>query len=289
MRHLQKIPSSSLWKNAFHRLSQNRATLVSLAFLSLIFLLAILMPFIVSHDYSEIYWDSILIPPNWEQKFYFGTDCNGRDLFSRTLIGARISLMVAFVASGVSLFLGLAYGAVSGYIGGRVDTLMMRFVDILYTIPFMFFVIVLMVFFGRHIFLIFVAIGAVEWLDMARIVRGQTLSLKKREFIEAAVAAGASSSRVIRYHIVPNLLGTVIIYLTLTIPRVILIESFLSFLGLGVQEPLTSWGSLISEGTTQMETAPWMLIFPSIFLSVTLVSLNFIGDGLRDALDPKDR
>jgi oligopeptide transport system permease protein len=286
---MKVFSSSHLWKNAWSRLFQNQAALWSGVVLCFIISLAIFMPLLVSHNYAEIYWDSILIPPNWEKKFYFGTDFNGRDLFSRTLIGARISLIVAFVASSVSLAIGLAYGTLSGYLGGRIDGIMMRFVDILYTIPFMFFVIVLTVFFGRHIFLIFIAIGAVEWLDMARVVRGQTLSLKRKEFVEAAIASGASSRRIISHHIIPNLLGTVIIYLTLTIPRVILIESFLSFLGLGIQEPLTSWGALISEGATQMETAPWALIFPSLFLSATLISLNFMGDGIRDALDPKDR
>jgi oligopeptide transport system permease protein len=197
--------------------------------------------------------------------------------------------MVGILATSVSLLIGVTYGATAGFIGGRVDSAMMRFVDILYSLPFMFFVILLMVFFGRNIFLIFVALGAVEWLTMARIVRGQTLSVKKKEFIEAAHATGVSTRKIITRHIIPNVLGPVIVYMTLTIPQVILTESFLSFLGLGVQEPLTSWGVLISEGAKQMESAPYLLIFPAFFLAVTLFCFNFIGDGLRDALDPKDR
>jgi len=185
------------------------------------------------------------------------------------------------------LLIGVLYGATAGYLGGRTDAFMMRFVDVLYALPFMFFVILLMVYFGRSIFLIFVAIGAVEWLTMARIVRGQALSLKGRGFVEAAQVSGVSHFGIIRRHIVPNTLGSVIVYATLTVPQVILFESFLSFLGLGVQEPLTSWGVLIAEGAAQMETAPWMLLFPAGFLAVTLFCLNFLGDGLRDALDPK--
>jgi oligopeptide transport system permease protein len=205
------------------------------------------------------------------------------------LFGGRISLMVGLIATFVSLVIGVLYGATSGYFGGQVDNLMMRFVDVMYSLPFMFFVILLMVVFGRNIVLIFVALGAVEWLDMARIVRGQTLSLKRREFIEAAHACGVGTFSVIARHIVPNTLGPVIVYMTLTVPKVILIESFLSFLGLGVQEPMTSWGVLIKEGADQMESSPWMLLFPAGFLATTLFCMNFIGDGLRDALDPKDR
>jgi oligopeptide transport system permease protein len=197
--------------------------------------------------------------------------------------------MVGILATAVSLLIGVTWGAVAGYFGGRIDNLMMRFVDIMYSLPFMFFVILLMVVFGRHIFLIFVAIGAVEWLTMARIVRGQTLAVKGKEFIEAARAAGVKNRGIITRHVIPNVLGPVIVYVTLTVPHVILIESFLSFLGLGVQEPLTSWGVLIAEGAAQMESAPWLLIFPATFLAITLFCFNFIGDGLRDALDPKDR
>jgi oligopeptide transport system permease protein len=219
----------------------------------------------------------------------FGMDDAGRDLFIRVLYGARVSLSVGLVATLVSLFIGVGYGAIAGFVGGRLDEVMMRFVDILYSLPYIFLVIILMVVFGQNFFLLFVAIGAVEWLTMARIVRGQTLSVKQKEFIEAARAAGVGTFATIRRHVVPNVLGPVVVYVTLTIPTVILAESFLSFLGLGVQEPLTSWGVLISEGAQYMESAPWILIFPALFMAITLFCFNFIGDGLRDALDPKDR
>jgi len=220
---------------------------------------------------------------------WFGTDAVGRDILARTLEGGRISLLVGLVATLVSLVIGISYGAVAGYYGGTTDRLMMRMVDIIYALPFMFFVILLMVIFGRHIILIFLAIGAVNWLDMARIVRGQTLSLKNTEFVEAALACGVSDWSIIGRHIVPNLLGVVMVYVTLTIPQVILVESFLSFLGLGVQEPMSSWGALVNDGAQDMESAPWTLILPSSFLAVTLYCFNYIGDGMRDALDPKDR
>jgi oligopeptide transport system permease protein len=228
-------------------------------------------------------------PPSIFNGHLLGTDSLGRDLFARVLQGGRISLLIGVASTAVSLVIGVSYGTIAGYVGGRIDAVMMRIVDILYAMPFLFFVILLMVFFGRHILLIFIAIGAVNWLDMARIVRGQTLSLKRMTFVEAAQLAGASGTRIIRRHIVPNLLGVTAVYATLTIPQVILAESFLSFLGLGVQPPATSWGGLISEGTHEMETAPWLLIFPAGMLAITLFCLNFIGDGLRDALDPKDR
>lgn len=260
-----------------------------MAIITTIAMLSILAPLLSPHPIDEIYWDRIQAPPDFDNAHWFGTDGNGRDLFIRTLYGGRISLMVGILASLVALAIGVTYGAIAGYNGGRVDDFMMRVVDVIYALPFTFFVIILMVVFGRQIFLIFVAIGAVEWLTMARIVRGQTLSIKNREFVEAARAAGVSNAAIIRRHIVPNLLGPVIVYMTLTIPQVILLESLLSFLGLGVQEPLTSWGVLISEGAETMESAPWMLIFPAIFLALTLFCFNFIGDGLRDALDPKDR
>ena len=221
--------------------------------------------------------------------FLFGTDANGRDLLTRTLIAGRISLTIGLLATLVALFIGVTYGAVSGYLGGRVDTMMMRVVDILYSLPFIFFVILLVVFFGRNFVLMFIAVGAIEWLDMARIVRGQTLSIKRQEYVQAAEALGVGSRGILRRHVVPNTLGPVVIYMTLMVPKVILLESFLSFLGLGVQEPMTSWGVLISEGARNIQGATWMLIFPSLFLMATLFALNFIGDGLRDALDPKDR
>ena len=221
--------------------------------------------------------------------FLFGTDQNGRDLVARVMLGGQISLAVGLLASLVSLGIGVLYGATSGYLGGRVDNVMMRFVEILYSLPFVFLVVVLVVFFGRSFILIFLVIGAVEWLDMARIVRGQTLALKRREFVAAAQALGLSDWQIIRRHVVPNTIGPVVVFVTVVVPKVILLESFLSFLGLGVQAPLTSWGALISEGANNIQSAPWLLIFPSIFFVLTLFSLNFVGDGLRDALDPRDR
>jgi oligopeptide transport system permease protein len=284
-----EVQGRSLWQDARRRLLRNKAAVVSMVVLGVIAGLALCAPWLSPHAYDEIYWERILAPPDFEHAHWFGTDGNGRDLFVRTLYGARVSLMVGILATAVSLVIGVTWGSIAGYFGGRIDNLMMRFVDIMYSLPFMFFVILLMVVFGRHIFLIFVAIGAVEWLTMARIVRGQTLSVKGKEFIEAARAAGVRNRRIITRHIIPNVLGPVIVYVTLTVPQVILIESFLSFLGLGVQEPLTSWGVLIAEGAAQMESAPWLLIFPATSLAITLFCFNFIGDGLRDALDPKDR
>lgn len=221
--------------------------------------------------------------------FFFGTDSNGRDLLVRVMLGGQISIAVGILASLVSLGIGVFYGATAGYIGGRVDNVMMRFVEILYSLPFVFLVVVLVVFFGRSFILIFLVIGAVEWLDMARIVRGQTLALKRREFVGAAQALGLSDWQIIRRHIIPNTIGPVVVFVTVVVPKVILLESFLSFLGLGVQAPLTSWGALISEGANNMQSAPWLLVFPAVFFVLTLFSLNFVGDGLRDALDPKDR
>ncbi len=223
------------------------------------------------------------------QLFLMGTDRSGRDLMTRIMVGGRISLLVGLLATFVSLVIGVAYGAIAGFAGGRVDNLMMRFVDVLYSLPFVFFVILLVVYFGRDFVLIFVAIGAVEWLDMARIVRGQTLALKRREFVQAAEALGVGTGGILRRHIVPNLLGPVVVFVTLMVPKIILLESFLSFLGLGVQAPLTSWGVLISEGAANIQSAPYLIIFLSIFVVAPLFALHFIGDGLRDALDPRDR
>ncbi len=279
----------SLWQDARRRLLRNRAAVAALVLLGLLVLAVTAGPALSPWALDEIDWDHISTPPALENGHWFGTDSLGRDLFVRTLHGGRISLMVGLAATAVSLVIGIAWGAVAGYLGGRVDAVMMRIVDILYALPFLFFVILLMVFFGRDILLLFVAIGAVNWLDMARIVRGQTLSLKRREFVEAAVTCGLSTPAVIARHIVPNLLGVVAVYVTLTIPQVILVESFLSFLGLGVQEPYTSWGALVNEGAQEMESAPWTLLFPAAFLALTLFCLNFVGDGLRDALDPRDR
>jgi oligopeptide transport system permease protein len=285
----EEIPGRSLGQDALARLKRNRAAVVSLYVLAIIALLAIFAPYLSPHPFDEVYWDAIRMPPDFAAAHWFGTDANGRDLFVRTLYGARVSLAVGLAATSVSLVIGVTYGAIAGYFGGRVDSAMMRLVDVMYSLPFLFFVILLMVVFGRHIVLIFVALGAVEWLTMARIVRGQTLSLKRREFIEAARAGGVSTPKIIRRHIIPNTVGPVIAYVTLTIPQVILTESFLSFLGLGVQEPYTSWGVLVSEGAAQIESAPWMLIFPAAFLAASLFCFNFIGDGLRDAFDPRDR
>ncbi|HSK38803.1 MAG TPA: oligopeptide ABC transporter permease OppC [Arenibaculum sp.] len=283
------VRGRSLWGDARRRLLHNKAAVLAGIVLVLICAACAFGPYLLPYALDEVFWDAIQAPPDIAAGHWFGTDANGRDLLVRTLHGGRVSLMVGLVATMVSLIIGVAYGSVAGYAGGRVDNVMMRLVDVLYSLPFMFFVILLMVFFGRNIILIFVAIGAVEWLDMARIVRGQTLSIKRKEFIEAARAGGVASFAIVRRHIIPNTLGPVVVYMTLTVPKVILLESFLSFLGLGVQEPMTSWGVLISEGASNMEVAPWMLLFPALFLAVTLFCLNFVGDGVRDALDPKDR
>jgi oligopeptide transport system permease protein len=279
----------SLGRDALRRLRHNRAAMAGVFLLLLILLLAFVGPFFNHNAYDSLDWAFFGSPPTLTNDHWFGTDVVGRDLFVRTLYGARISLMVGVVATAVALLIGVTYGSVAGYVGGKTDDVMMRIVDVIYSLPFMFFVILLMVVFGKNILLIFVAIGAVEWLTMARIVRGQTLSLKQKEFVEAARASGLSDLQIIVTHIVPNVMGPVIVYVTLTIPQVILAESFLSFLGLGVQEPMTSWGVLISDGASQMEDAPWMLLFPASFLAITLFCFNFIGDGLRDALDPRDR
>lgn len=281
----------SLWGDARARLLANPAAVMSLAVLAGIVALVLFGHLLSPWAYDQIDWDNAgrNIGPTWKNAHYFGVDASGRDVFVRTLQGGRISLAVSLLASLVSLGIGVTYGAVAGFSGGRADEIMMRFVDILYSMPYIFFVIILMVVFGRNIYLIFLAIGAVEWLTMARIVRGQTLSVRQREFIEAARAAGAAGATIIRRHIVPNVIGPVIVYVTLTIPAIILAESFLSFLGLGVQEPNTSWGRLISEGAQEMETSPWLLLFPAAFMAATLFCFNFLGDGLRDALDPKDR
>jgi oligopeptide transport system permease protein len=285
----EAIAGRSLWSDAWRRLRANRAAVIAAVLLGLVAAASVAGPWLAPHTIDTIYWDRVAMAPDASLGHYFGTDGNGRDLFARTLYAGRVSLAIGLAATLVSVVLGVAWGAVAGYFGGRTDALMMRAVDVLYALPFMFFVILLMVYFGRDPLLIFVALGAVSWLDMARIVRGQTLSLRRREFIEAAEAAGVDHVTIIRRHIVPNCLGPVIVYATLTVPNVILLESFLSFLGLGVQEPMTSWGVLISEGSRQLETGSWMLIFPALFLAATLFCLNFIGDGLRDALDPKDR
>ncbi|MGH6999666.1 MAG: ABC transporter permease, partial [Phenylobacterium sp.] len=264
------------------------AAVSGMVVLAILVLVAIVGPHLVPFSYDQINKDDVWAPP-MTAGHLLGADSLGRDLLARLLMGLRVSLAIGLVATLVSLVIGIAWGAVAGYVGGALDEVMMRVVDVLYSLPFIFFVILLMVTFGSNIILIFIAIGAVEWLTMSRIVRGQTLGLKHKEFVEAARAAGLSQGGVISRHIIPNLLGPVVVYVTLTIPAVILAESFLSFLGLGVQPPMASLGTLIAGGAQDMELAPWLLIFPALTMVVTLMSFNFIGDGLRDAIDPKDR
>jgi oligopeptide transport system permease protein len=278
----------SLWDDARRRLFHNKAAVASMVVLGLLVLVAIVGPSLAPFHYDQIRKNDVWMAP-MTGGHLLGTDSLGRDLLARLLMGLGVSMAIGVVATLVSLVIGVAWGSVAGYVGGRTDEVMMRIVDTLYSLPFIFFVILLMVTFGRNILLIFVAIGAVEWLTMSRIVRGQTLSLKQKEFVEAARAAGVSQGAIIARHIVPNLLGVVVVYVTLTIPAVIIAESFLSFLGLGVQPPMASLGTLIAAGAQDMELAPWLLIFPSIVMIVTLMCFNFIGDGLRDAIDPKDR
>lgn len=282
-----EIEGRSLWQDARIRFMRNKAAMVSLIILALITLSVIFVPMLSQHAFDDTDWYAMHAGPSAEH--LFGTDSLGRDLFVRTLMGGRISLMVGVLGAFVAVIIGTVYGATSGFIGGRTDRIMMRILEILYSIPFMFLVIVLVTFFGRNIYLIFVAIGAIAWLDMARIVRGQTLSLRNKEFIEAAHVSGVSQWNIIRRHIIPNVLGIVAVYSTLLVPSMILTESFLSFLGLGVQEPMTSWGALLQEGAQTMELAIWQLSFPATFMVLTLFCFNYIGDGLRDALDPKDR
>jgi len=268
-------------------MSMNRAVKVPVTFLMAIAVFALVGPWLSPHDYITTDFDNLLASPSASDMHLFGTDDLGRDLFVRTMLGVRVTLIVAVVASLVSLFIGVAYGAIAGFVGGRVDAAMMRFVDTLYALPFIFFVILLMVAFERNFFLIFVAIGAINWLDMARIVRGQTLSLREREFVEAARLTGVSTARIIFRHIAPNLIGIVVVYVTLTIPQAILVESFLSFLGLGVQEPQTSLGALVNVGVAHMESASSMLLIPAGLLALILLCFNFLGDGLRDHLDAR--
>jgi len=276
---------TSLWKDAFHRLSKNRLSGAGSIVIGLMVTLALLTPWIAPYAYDAQNLDLGAAGPSAQH--WLGTDILGRDLLTRILYGGRISLLVGFAATAVSITIGVLYGAIAGFVGGKTDSIMMRIVDIMYALPFAIFVIILMVYFGRHLVLLFVAIGAVHWLTMARIVRSDVMSLRKTEFIEAAAAMGFSRARIILRHVIPNVLGPVIVYTTLTIPNAMLMEAFLSFLGLGVQAPMSSWGVLINEGANSMEEYPWLLIFPSVALSATLFSLNFLGDGLRDALDPR--
>ena len=282
------IKGRSLWIDARRRLFQNKAALISLFLLFFISFLSFFGPFFLQYNFSDTDWNSIYYPPSLDNGHFLGTDSNGRDLLVRILYGGRLSLSIGIIATLVSVFIGVIYGTVAGYFGGKIDIFMMRIVEILYAMPYLIFVIILMVVFGRNIYFLFLAIGAVEWLTMARIVRGQTISLKEKEFVETSKALGQSNFMIILKHNIPNLAGPIIVYKTLMVPSVIILESFLSFLGLGVQEPLTSWGVLISEGSREMETAWWLLIFPGLFMTITLASLNFIGDGLRDAIDPKE-
>lgn len=276
---------SSLWQDAWHRLGKNRLALAGLATLLLMIMISLLTPWIAPYGYQQ--QDLMLGASPPSAAHWLGTDVLGRDMLTRIMYGGRMSLMVGFIATAVALLIGVLYGAIAGYAGGYIDAAMMRLVDILYALPFMIFIILLMVIFGQSMLLLFLAIGAVEWLTMARIVRGQVRALRQQEYIEAAIAIGLSPWRIIIRHVIPNTLGPVIIYTTLTIPSVMLLEAFLSFLGLGIQPPQSSWGLLISYGVETMEEYPWLLIFPGLALSITLFALNFLGDGLRDALDPQ--
>ncbi len=263
----------------------NHAITISGGILAAIAVIAIVAPWLTPNDYLRTDFDNIMSSPGIVGMHWFGTDDLGRDLFVRTMMGIQVTLLVALVASCVSLVIGVFYGAIAGYVGGRVDAVMMRIVDTLYALPFIFIVILLMVVFERNFLLIFVAIGAINWLDMARIVRGQTLSLREKEFVEAARVTGVSTFRIIVRHIAQNLIGVVVVYVTMTIPKAILVESFLSFLGLGIQEPQTSLGALVDAGVNQKENAPWMLLIPGGLLALILMCFNFFGDGLRDFFD----
>jgi oligopeptide transport system permease protein len=276
---------TSLWGDAWHRLGKNKMAVMSALILILIALAAFIGPLFLAQSYETQNLQLGATPPG--ARHWLGTDTLGRDLFVRILYGGRVSMSVGFCATAVALVIGVLYGAISGFLGGKIDLLMMRVVDIIFALPFTVFVVLLMVFFGRKFVLLFVAIGAVQWLTMARIVRGQVLSLRHQDFIEAAKALGLSKPRIIFRHMIPNALGPIIVYATLAVPAVMLLEAFLSFLGLGVQPPMSSWGVLIKEGAEVMEEFPWLLIYPGLILALTLFSLNFLGDGLRDALDPR--
>ena len=279
------MSNNSLWNDAFRRLIANRAAVASACVLIILILAALFAPWIAPHSYSYQNLNLGATPPSGE--FLLGTDTLGRDLLSRILYGARVSLLVGFVATAVALVIGVSWGIIAGYFGGRIDSVMMRIVDVLYGLPFIIFIILLMVIFGRNIWLLFMAIGAVEWLTMARIVRGQVITVKNQEYVMAAQAMGVPNLRLFVKHIFPNILGPIAVYATLTIPQVMLLEAFLSFLGLGVQPPMSSWGTLIRYGVESMEEYSWLLIYPGLTFTITLFALNFFGDGLRDALDPK--
>lgn len=274
---------TSLWQDAWNRLRKNKLAVFGLVVLILFIVIALLTPWIAPYSYESQDLALGASPPSSDH--WLGTDIFGRDLMTLIMYGGRVSLAVGFVATAVALVIGVTWGAIAGYAGGRVDATMMRLVDIFYALPFMIFIVLLMVVFGRNLLLLFLAIGAVEWLTMARIMRSQVQSLRQQEFVEAAISLGLSPAVIIRRHLIPNALGPIIVYTTLTIPSVMLLEAFLSFLGLGIQPPQTSWGLLISYGAETMEEFPWLLIFPGLALTLTLFSLNFLGDGLRDALD----
>jgi oligopeptide transport system permease protein len=279
----------SLWSDARRRFMRNRAAVVSLCLLLLIAAACVIGPWLLPHAFDSADWDAMSIGPSLKNAHFWGTDEAGRDLLVRCLVGGRISLTVGLLATLASVSLGIAWGATAGFVGGKVDAVMMRIVDMMYAIPYLLIAILLVTILGREFYLVVITITVFSWMDMARVVRGQTLSLRSMEYVEAARAIGVSTTRIIFGHIVPNLLGVVVIYTTVTVPGVILTESVLSFLGLGIQEPMTSWGVLIQDGAKVMEVSPWILLFPATLLSVTLYCFNFIGDGMRDALDPKER
>lgn len=283
------VAGRSLWSDARRRFLRNRAAVVSLGLLTLIALACVVGPWLLPHAFDSADWDAMSLGPTLENSHFWGTDEAGRDLLVRCLIGGRISLTVGLLATLASVSLGIVWGATAGFLGGKVDALMMRIVDMMYAIPYLLIAILLVTILGREFYLVVLTITVFSWMDMARVVRGQTLSLRSMEYVEAARAMGVSTRRIIFAHIVPNLLGVVVIYTTVTVPGVILTESVLSFLGLGIQEPMTSWGVLIEDGARVMEVSPWILLFPAGLLSVTLYCFNFIGDGMRDALDPKER
>ena len=279
----------SLWSDARRRFLRNRAAIVSLAVLTIICLACVIGPWVLPHAFDSADWDAMSTAPSFVNAHYWGTDDAGRDLLVRSMVGGRISLTVGLLATISSVSLGIVWGATAGFVGGKVDAFMMRIVDMMYAIPYLLIAILLVTILGREFYLVVLTITVFSWMDMARVVRGQTLSLRSKEYVEAARAIGVSTPRIIFRHIVPNLLGVVVIYTTVTVPGVILTESVLSFLGLGIQEPMTSWGVLIQDGAKTMEATPWILLFPAALLSITLYCFNFIGDGLRDALDPKER
>jgi oligopeptide transport system permease protein len=280
--------SATLWRGAGQRLRANSAAVAAIWVLAILVALALAAPVLNPNSVEALDWSRVAYAPGMAHAHWFGTDRLGRDLFARTFEGARTSMTVGLVAGAVSLSLGLGFGAIAGYLGGRTDYLMMRIIEILSGLPLVFFVIFLTVILGRNGYVLYASVVAVSWLTMARIVRGQALSIRRREFIEAAVAGGAGPVRVIWKHVVPNVLGPVAVYATLMVPQIILFESFLSFLGLGTQEPHASLGTLIAEGAGEMEAAPWILLAPGIFLALLLVSLNVLGDGLRDAFDVRE-